>query len=193
MGPAGNRRAFAVDVSFYEDTYMRMSHSVLATLFAITLLCAFTSPAFAAESAPAKKSAPAKSSAKAKKSESASTSAPAPVADGNKLKADLDVFAKSCVISMNRQIKPGINTKQVTKTPDGYRAHYTAVDPDSLNTSYSPSEHKIVPYIGRMMYHEVEYVSSGKTEKDALAGPFSEVNRRPMTELIKYMKGKWTY
>ena len=170
---------------------MRMSHSLLARLLFLTLVFAFTSPAFAAESGTAKKAPAAKASVKNKKL--AADTTPVPVADAGKLQSDLDIFAKACVINMNNQMKPGIKSKQITKTPDGFRAHYNAVDPDSLTTSYSPSEHKIVPYVGRMMYHEVEYVCIGKTEKDALAGPFSEVNRRPMTELIKYMKGKWTY
>ncbi len=180
---------------------MRMSHSALVFIAFSLFFCLTAQPAWTAEAAdPSKKdtatakksSAPAKGKAAPVK-KSAQAPVPVAAADPEKLQQDLDVFAKSCVVNMNNQIKPGIRTKQLTKTPEGFQAHYIAVDPDSLSTSFSPSEHKIVPYIGRMMYHEVEYVCMGKTEKEALAGPFNEVNRRPMTELIKYMKGKWTY
>ncbi len=111
------------------------------------------------------------------------------------LKNSLDVFAKDCISRMNKQRRPGINAKEVTRQSDGsYTARYMAVDPDSLQTSYNPTENnKTVLYIGRMNYHEVEYISMGKDQKQALAGPFSENNRTPITELIKYKSGKWTY
>ena len=111
-----------------------------------------------------------------------------------RLQQDLDSFAKKCVISMNSQLRPGLHTKEVAPHPNGgYVARYMVVDADSLQTSYNPAENKYVQYVGKMIYHEVEYSSTGTTKEQALAGPFNEVNRVPVTELIKYMKGKWTY
>ncbi len=113
----------------------------------------------------------------------------------DKLKNALDIFAKDCISRMNKERRPGINAKEVKRQPDGsYTARYMAVDPDSLETSYNPTENnKTVLYIGRMNYHEVEYISMGTDQKQALAGPFNENNRTPITELIKYKAGKWTY
>ncbi|MCC8194273.1 MAG: hypothetical protein LIP28_06485 [Deltaproteobacteria bacterium] len=113
----------------------------------------------------------------------------------DKLKNSLDTFAQSCIESMNKQRLPSITHKEVKKQPDGtYLARYMAYDIDSLETSYNPTENnKTIKYIGRMNYHEVEYVSTGKDQKQALAGPFSESNRTPIIELIKYKAGKWTY
>ncbi len=111
-----------------------------------------------------------------------------------RLQQDLDVFAKKCVVSMNNQLKPGPKNKEVAPHPNGgYVARYMTVDPDSLQTSYNSSANKYVKYIGKMIYHEVEYSCTAPTREQALAGPFSEINRVPITELIKYMKGKWTY
>ena len=120
---------------------------------------------------------------------------PAPSAADDKLKQSLDVFAKDCVTRMNKQRRPGILQKEVKRQPDGsYVARYVAVDPDSLQTSYNPtSGHKTIKYIGRMDYHEVEYLCTGKNQQQALAGPFNETNRVPLTELIKYKNNKWTY
>lgn len=125
----------------------------------------------------------------------ATAKAPQPVPANDKILSALDVFAKGCVTSMNKQRTPGIYKKEVKCQPDGmFMARYLAVDPDSLQTSYSPTDgHKTITHIGRMDYHEVEYVSVGKNQKQALAGPFNEVNRSPVTELIKYKKGKWSY
>lgn len=115
--------------------------------------------------------------------------------DPVRLKEELDHFAKDCIMRMNKQRRPGISHKEVKRQPDGtFLARYMAVDIDSLETSFNPTNgNKTIKYIGSMRYHEVEYVSSGKNQKQALAGPFSEANRVPITELIKFKKGKWSY
>lgn len=114
---------------------------------------------------------------------------------GDKVGTSLEAFAKNCITSMNKQRRPGISHKEVKRQADGsYMARYMAVDPDSLTISYNPTENnKTIKYIGRMDYHEVEYVCTGKDQKQAMAGPFNEANRTPITELIKYKSGKWTY
>ena len=128
----------------------------------------------------------------------ASDPAHAVQAANDPLKRGLDDFAKDCIVKMNRQRKPGINHKEVKTQPDGtFIARYMAVDPDSLVTKYNPTkkENKEIKYIGIMDYHEVEYVSTGKNAKQALAGPFNETNRTPVTELVKYKikTKKWSY
>lgn len=132
------------------------------------------------------------SSAKQKQTPAASA---APQAADDKVKHSLDSFAKGCIADMNKQRRPGVGQKEVKKQPDGtYMARYMAVDPDSLETSYNPTENnRTIKYIGRMNYHEVEYISTGKDQRQALAGPFNETNRTPIIELVKYKAGKWTY
>lgn len=140
-----------------------------------------------------KKAAPAKQAAKKQSAPAAQSKHP--VAATDKVKNSLDTFAKDCIVRMNRQRRPGISHKEVKRQPDGtYMARYMAVDPDTLETSYNPTENnKTIKFIGRMDYHEIEYVSIGKDQKQALAGPFNETNRTPITELIKFKSGKWTY
>lgn len=140
---------------------------------------------------------PRQSAAQVTKSEPSTSQTPLSAAD-DPLKKDLEVFAKDCIVKMNRQRKPGINHKEVITQPDGtFMARYMAVDPDSLMTSYNPTkkENKEIKYIGIMDYHEVEYVSMGKSAKQALAGPFNETNRTPVSELVKYRSKskKWSY
>ena len=124
--------------------------------------------------------------------------APAAHDANDPLKMGLDAFAKDCILKMNRQRKPGINHKEVHTQPDGtYIARYMAVDPDSLITKYNPTKasNKEIKYIGILDYHEVEYVCIGKNKQQALAGPFNETNRTPVTELVKYKTKtkKWSY
>ena len=157
----------------------------------------FSAPYAAAQNDAAKKTAPAQKPVTAKKGSGAvavKKSKRSPE-DPARLTEELEFFAKDCIVRMNRQRRPGISHKEVKRQPDGsYMARYMAVDPDSLELSYDPiTGNKTVKYIGRMQYHEVEYTSSGTSQKQALAGPFNEANRVPVTELIKYKQGKWCY
>jgi outer membrane biosynthesis protein TonB len=109
------------------------------------------------------------------------------------IQRDLEIYAVAYLETMNTHIKPSIRDKEVAPAPEGFRARYRAIDPASLATSYSVSENKAVAYVGRVRYHEVEYICLGKTREEALAGPFSEANRRPITEIVMHIRGKWTY
>ena len=111
-----------------------------------------------------------------------------------RLHRQLMEFMHKTIASMNRQRKPGINTKEVKRTSNGkYVAHYIAVDANSLEAKYKVTQNKTVPYVGQVVYYEIKYTCTGDTERQALAGPFSENDRVPVTELIKYMRGRWTY
>jgi hypothetical protein len=111
-----------------------------------------------------------------------------------RMQRQLVEFMQKTITSMNRQRKPGINAKEVTRTSNGmYKARYLFVEPESLVASHKATGKKAVPYVGQVVYYEIEYVSIGATERQAQAGPFRESDRMPITEIIKYMRGKWTY
>ena len=104
------------------------------------------------------------------------------------IKIALDKFGQEHLTRMNKAAH-----KAAVKQPDGtYLARYMAYDTNSLETYYKAKDNKVIKYIGYMTYTEIEYVCSGKNQKEALAGPYNETNRTPVTELIKYKAGKWT-
>lgn len=182
-------------------SYLLYSFSLLVCLAFVTGSAAPTVWAASAQKPPvaqkapeAKKQPTAQPAPKVNQKQAPAASA-VPKTGDDKVKLSLESFAKGCITDMNKQRRPGISQKEVKKQPDGtYMARYMAVDPDSLVTSYNPTENnKTIKYIGRMNYHEVEYVSTGKDQKQALAGPFSETNRTPIIELVKYKAGQWTY
>ncbi len=162
---------------------------------ALSLL--LVAPALAAEVKPAPNAKPAakaaaKPKAKATSKKAASKSTTTNSAD---LQARLDEFARNTVASMNRCVLPSCDKKEVRQNADGtFTARYIEIDPKSIETSYKkPENSKIVNYIGYMNYAEIEYVCTAGTKNAALAGPFTPARREHMTELVKYMKGKWTY
>ena len=110
------------------------------------------------------------------------------------LQHKLEVFAKTTIASINRNILPSSNKKQVTQNGDGtFTARYLEIDPASVRTSYKPSDSSAVSHIGYMTYDEVEYSCTATSQKDAQAGPFKGERRTNMTELVKCVKGNWTY
>ncbi|MDR2076105.1 MAG: hypothetical protein LBP61_04130 [Desulfovibrio sp.] len=107
----------------------------------------------------------------------------------------LDAFARQTISSINRAVLPSASKKEVVQNADGtFTARYIEVDPNTLATSYrQPEDNKAVAYVGYLDYVEVEYVCTARNRADALNGPFTVRRRAPLTELIKYIKGKWTY
>jgi hypothetical protein len=122
------------------------------------------------------------------------SSAPNPSAE-DQVQQKLDVFARQTISSINRAVLPSASKKEVVQNADGtFTARYIEVDPSTIVTSYrTPEDNKSVAYIGYMDYVEIEYVCTAKDRKDALSGPFTVRRRAPLTELIKYVRGKWTY
>lgn len=115
-------------------------------------------------------------------------------ATGDKVHEQLDKFAYNIICSINKCVLPSEGKKEVLKNADGtFTARYLSVDPSSISTSYKVTDNKAVKYIGYMRYVETEYRCTAATKKEAEKGPFVAQSRNSMTELVKYVKGKWTY
>jgi hypothetical protein len=113
----------------------------------------------------------------------------------DQIQQKLDVFAQQIISAINRAVLPSVSKKEVIQNADGtFTARYIEVDPSTVATSYrQPEDNKAVAYVGYMNYVEIEYVCTARNRKDALTGPFTVRSRAPLTELVKYVKGKWTY
>ena len=105
----------------------------------------------------------------------------APAASAGDIQAQLDTFAKNYLKNMNDCVSP---SKKKQKSGHG-GTYYLEYDPNSIRTSYKPSSNPAVQYIGYLHYDEVTYVCKGNDCKPA--------SRNKLTELIMYVKGKWTY
>lgn len=148
-----------------------------------------------AKAAPAK-AAPAKAKAAAKPAAAAKKSAakPAVAENDDAVQKKLDDFATSTISQMDKHRLDGEARKKVQMVNGQYVATYCSVDRQSIRTSFKkPQSSSAITYVGYMRYHEVNYECSGKTKEEAMAGPFKEVARQPLTELIKYQQGRWTY
>jgi outer membrane biosynthesis protein TonB len=107
----------------------------------------------------------------------------------------LEEFGRGAIEKMNRHALPSLHKKEVKKNADGsYTARYVAIDPESLRVSFKKAEPAgTVSHIGYLHYAEKEYFCTAPTEAEAKNGHFEPKISRGQTELIKYMRGKWSY
>ncbi|MDR2124341.1 MAG: hypothetical protein LBP38_05075 [Desulfovibrio sp.] len=158
-------------------------------------------PAAKADAKPAAK-ADAKPAAKGTAAPGAgkkTASKPAPAAGKNAdevLHQKLEAFGRDAIETMNRHALPSQGKKEVLKNKDGsYTARYVSIDPASLSVSFKKAEPPAgtVSHIGYLRYVSKEYFCTASTESAAKNGPFEPRMSRGHTELIKYVRGKWSY
>ena len=154
--------------------------------------------------APAKssvKAAPAKKPAKASKQAARPAKAPAapvelsPVRKGpvseDVVRADLDVFVRNYITRSNHTLSINRSKPRVFKRGKMWVATFTEADVNSARTSMKKSASKYFDYVATLSYEEITYECVGKTQGEALNGKFVGVKMRRLTELPRYVKGKW--
>ena len=112
-------------------------------------------------------------------------------AQDQKVYQQLEAFAASYLDKCN---KHGAATKakpSVVKNGNVYVATYVEVDTSNYTLQLIPSQQKTFSYIAKLSYSEKTFVSEGKTMNEALKGPYKLTRLRKLTELPRYMKGKW--
>ena len=125
----------------------------------------------------------------------ASPAAKSPKKTEAQIEAELHTWATAEIKKMNRLVLPSLAKKEVTQNPDGtWTARYIEVDEANLRVAVRvPNDNAHVDYVGYLYYAECEMVCTAATKEEALNGTFTTKKREGMTELVKYMKGKWGY
>ena len=97
--------------------------------------------------------------------------------------------------SYNRTVLGSKNKKDIRKNDDGtYTATYHEICMNSINGTFRESSNPKGPvrYIGTLTYAEVTFTNTAPTREEAKKGPFRE-SRTTTTELVKYVRGQWSY
>jgi hypothetical protein len=107
----------------------------------------------------------------------------------------LEKFGHDAIEKMNKHALPSHGKKEVVRNKDGsYTARYVSIDPASLRVSFKNAEPAgTVSHIGYLHYTEREYFCTASTADAAKNGPFEPKISRGQTELIKYVRGNWSY
>ena len=107
------------------------------------------------------------------------------------IQEELDVFVLSYVDTANKRLSVNRSKPRVTKENGRYVARFTEIDRTSVTAEVRPSQSKHFQYVARLRYHEMSYECEGKTRKAALKGPWKCTSVRRLTEMPRYVKGKW--
>lgn len=120
-----------------------------------------------------------------------SKKAPQPVEDIATVEAKLIDFIEDYLEDCNINAT-ACRTKPVVQPREGKMvAHYFEMDLKSLKTEVYPSPTPEFTYIAQISYVEHIFESEGATKEEALAGKYKRVKSRKLTELPRYIKGKW--
>ena len=107
------------------------------------------------------------------------------------IQAELDSFVLSYVEKANKRMTVNRSKPRVTREKGQFVATFTEIERDSVSAELRPSRSKHFQYVARLRYHECTYESMGKTRKEALKGPWKCIKVRRLTEMPRYVKGKW--
>lgn len=112
-------------------------------------------------------------------------------ANESKIKADLDTFAHQYITKANKRMTVNRARPQVVKRGSQYVATFTEIDQQTVTAQMRKSNSKHFEYVARLSYNELTFESVGTTRKEATSGQFRCVKVRKLTELPRYVKGKW--
>ena len=129
--------------------------------------------------------------AEAKKSKAAPQNSAAVEKSQEQIQAELDVFVLSYVDTANKRLTVNRKNPKVTQEGGKFVARFTEIDTSSVTAEVRPSKSKHFQYVARLRYHEMTYECEGKTRKAALKGPWKCTSVRRLTEMPRYVKGKW--
>ncbi len=129
-----------------------------------------------------------KSSAKVKGKKQAAKAGPP---SEEQARAELDAFLVKYTQQANRNMNGSRSKPKVFTRGKMHVAQFFEIDPASVHAEMRKSISKHFDYTARMYYVENTFESTGKTQKEALKGPFKVVNSKRLTELPRYYKGKW--
>ena len=104
--------------------------------------------------------------------------------------AKLEALAPAHLEKVARTLRPNAANKSVHKDNTGFTALYMEVDRRAPEVEVLPGQQS-GEYIGQVRYVVHEYRSRGKTEQEALNGPFHKAKSRRMREYTHFAQGKW--
>ncbi len=112
-------------------------------------------------------------------------------ANESKIQADLDAFVNQYITSANKRMTVNRARPQVFKRGSKYIATFTEINRQSATAQMRKSKSKHFDYVATLRYEELTFESEGSTRKEAANGQFRCVKVRKLTELPRYVKGKW--
>ena len=100
-------------------------------------------------------------------------------------------FAGHWLGTIGRNLRHTEADMQIVPDGAGFVARFVRLAPEGASFSIKPSESGTSPFVGVLRYEEHHYEARGETQDSAAAGPFSRVRRMRVTEIFRFVSGRW--
>lgn len=108
--------------------------------------------------------------------------------------AQFDAFARKWVGTISRNLRHTAADMALQHDGGGVVARFMEVDHGSLELQVKPSASggASCPYVGVLRYQEHHYEARAASEAEVRQGPFTRVKTQRVTEIFRYVSGRWT-
>ncbi|WP_156939591.1 hypothetical protein [Desulfocurvus vexinensis] len=108
--------------------------------------------------------------------------------------AQFDAFARKWVGTISRNLRHTAADMALKHDGGGVVARFMEVDHGSLELQVKPSASggASCPYVGVLRYQEHHYEARAASEAEVRQGPFTRVKTQRVTEIFRYVSGRWT-
>lgn len=100
-------------------------------------------------------------------------------------------FAGNWMAKVDRNLKHSRERMAVDSGPQGFVARFTSVAEDTLVLQVKASPSPGCDYVGVMRYEEHQFENRGGSYGEAVDGPFSRIRRMRITEIFRFVAGRW--
>lgn len=102
-----------------------------------------------------------------------------------------ELFAKDWLAKISRNLRHTDLNMDVAPSDDGYAARFTRVVPETLEFNVKPSTSPSCSYVAVLHYEEHHFEGRGQTLGQAQQGPFARIGRLKVTEIFRFVAGRW--
>lgn len=100
-------------------------------------------------------------------------------------------FAGDWMAKVGRNLKHSKERMAVDSGPQGFVARFTSVAEDTLVLKVKASTSPGCDFVGVMRYEEHHFENRGGSYSEAVEGPFSRTRRLRVTEIFRFVAGRW--
>lgn len=102
-------------------------------------------------------------------------------------------FCASWMGKLRKRENHNVAQVRVERNGSGYVGRFTGYGRKPVGCVARPTGKSSTPYVGRLIYHEIEYEKAGRTQTQAVSASPREVGRVEVMELFRYNGSKWIY
>jgi len=100
-------------------------------------------------------------------------------------------FARDWLVKIGRNLRHTDLNMDIVPREDGYAARFTRIASETMEFKVKPSSSPSCSYVGVLRYEEHHFEGRGQTLGQASQGPFARIGRLKVTEIFRFVAGRW--